>query len=109
MKERKGKERTGRYLFNRPFPLEELEIAVDHVEGDLPPARPCGGQQLHVPLVAVYGALGVELETQRETLLPDLVFHTVHTRSSPFIHEQAGCIYRLSCIVVGGIEFGVRT
>lgn len=60
-------------LFNRPFPLEELEITVDHVEGDLPPARPGGGQQLNVPLIAVYGALGVELEAQREVLLPDLV------------------------------------
>lgn len=77
------------YLFNRPFPLEELEIAVDHVEGDLPPARPGGGQQLNVPLVAVYGALGVELEAQREVLLPDLA----STREiPPFIQ---GRIYRL--------------
>lgn len=93
-KGRTGQDRTGqkrlvgRYLFNRPFPLEELEIAVDHVEGDLPPARPGGGQQLHVPLVAVYGALGVELESQREILLPNLP--SVHTRNSPFIHGQGG-------------------
>ena len=77
------KERTGRgrYLFDRPFPLEELEIAVDHVEGDLPPARPSVGQHLHVPLVAVNGALGVELESQREVLLPDLAFpHGAHEK-----------------------------
>ena len=67
------------FLDDGPFPLEELEIAVDHGEGDLPPARAQslslavgGGQELHVPLVAVDGALGVELEAKRQILLADL-------------------------------------
>lgn len=58
-------------LLDGPVALEDLEVAVDHVEGDLPPPR-SGGQQLQFALVAVDGAPGVELETQREILLTHL-------------------------------------
>ena len=61
-----------RTLLDRPFSLEDLEITVYHVEVDLPAARPGIWQQLHLPLVAFDGALGVELEPQSQILLPDL-------------------------------------
>lgn len=59
-------------LLDTPFALEYLEIAVDNVEGDLPAALPGLQEHLKLPLVALYGALGVELEPQRHILLPDL-------------------------------------